>query len=34
MPGIAHSSLRAKNWALVFHILDSFFSQPAPVYTG
>lgn len=34
MPGIAHSSLRSKNWALVFHILDSFFSQPAPVYTG
>ena len=34
MPGIAHSSLRAKNWALVFHILDSFFSQPAPVHTG
>lgn len=34
MPGIAHSSLRSKNWALVFHLLDSFFSQPAPVYAG
>jgi len=34
LPGIAHSSLRAKNWALVFHILDAFFSQPAPEYTG
>ena len=34
MPGIAHSSLRAKNSALVFHILDAFFSQPAPAYTG
>ncbi|HKC42846.1 MAG TPA: alpha/beta fold hydrolase [Burkholderiales bacterium] len=34
MPGIAHSSLRAKNWAVSYHLLDSFFSQPAPVYTG
>jgi pimeloyl-ACP methyl ester carboxylesterase len=34
MPGIAHSSLRSKNWALVFHMLDAFFSQPAPEYTG
>jgi len=34
MPGIAHSSTRSKNWALVFHLLDAFFSQPAPVYTG
>jgi len=34
MPGIAHSSTRSKNWALVFHLLDGFFSQPAPVYTG
>jgi pimeloyl-ACP methyl ester carboxylesterase len=34
MSGIAHTSLRAKNWSTVFHILDSFFGQPAPVYTG
>jgi pimeloyl-ACP methyl ester carboxylesterase len=34
MPGIAHSSLRSKNWAVSYHLLDSFFSQPAPVYTG
>jgi len=34
MPGIAHSSMRAKNWSISFHLLDSFFSQPAPVYTG
>ena len=34
MPGIAHSSTRSKNWALVYHLLDAFFSQPAPVYTG
>jgi pimeloyl-ACP methyl ester carboxylesterase len=34
MPGIAHSSTRSKNWQLVYHLLDSFFSQPAPAYTG
>jgi len=34
MPGIAHSSLRSKNWAVSYHLLDSFFRQPAPVYTG
>ena len=34
MPGIAHSSMRAKNWAVSYHLVDSFFSQPAPVYTG
>ena len=34
MPGIAHSSTRSKNWALVYHLLDAFFSQPDPVYTG
>jgi pimeloyl-ACP methyl ester carboxylesterase len=34
MPGIAHTSTRSKNWALVYHLLDGFFSQPAPVYTG
>ena len=34
MPGIAHTSTRSKNWRLVYHLLDSYFSRPAPVYTG
>jgi len=34
MPGIAHTSTRSKNWALVYHLLDGWFSQPAPVYRG
>ena len=34
MPGIAHTSTRSKNWALVYHLLDGYFSQPAPVYIG
>ena len=34
MPGIAHTSTRSKNFALVYHLLESFFGQPSPVYTG
>jgi pimeloyl-ACP methyl ester carboxylesterase len=34
MPGIAHTSTRSKNWALVYHLLDAYFSHPAPVYVG
>jgi pimeloyl-ACP methyl ester carboxylesterase len=34
MPGIAHTSTRSKNWAMVYHLLDAYFSQPAPVYVG
>ena len=34
MPGIAHSSFRAKNWSVAYHLVDSFFGQPAPEYTG
>ena len=34
MPGIAHTSTRSKNWSLVYHLLDAYFSQPAPVYVG
>ncbi len=34
MPGIAHTSTRSKNWALVYHLMDAWFSQPAPAYTG
>ncbi len=34
MPGISHASFQQKNFALVYHILMSFFTQPEPVYTG
>jgi pimeloyl-ACP methyl ester carboxylesterase len=34
MPGIAHASMQQKNYAIVYHILDSFFAQPEPVYRG
>jgi pimeloyl-ACP methyl ester carboxylesterase len=34
MPGIAHTSTRSKNWALVYHLLDGWFGQPSPAYTG
>jgi pimeloyl-ACP methyl ester carboxylesterase len=34
MPGIAHASFHQKNVAIAYHILASFFSQPAPIYRG
>ncbi len=34
MPGISHASFQQKNYALVYHILLGFFTQPAPVYRG
>ena len=34
MPGIAHASFQQKNYALVYHILFSFFTQPEPLYRG
>ena len=34
MPGIGHASFQEKNHLLVFHILHSFFTQPAPIYRG
>jgi pimeloyl-ACP methyl ester carboxylesterase len=34
MPGVSHCSFQQKNYALVYHILWSFFTQPAPVYLG
>src|SRR5205823_10655457 len=34
MPGIAHASFHQKNYAICCHILESFFSQPAPIYRG
>jgi pimeloyl-ACP methyl ester carboxylesterase len=32
MPGIAHASFQQKNHMLVYHILESFFALPEPVY--
>jgi pimeloyl-ACP methyl ester carboxylesterase len=32
MPGIAHASFHQKNYLICYHILESFFSQPQPVY--
>jgi pimeloyl-ACP methyl ester carboxylesterase len=34
MPGIAHASFHQKNFAICYHILASFFSQPVPIYRG
>ena len=34
MPGIAHTSLRSRNWRMVYDIVDSCCSRTAPVYTG
>jgi pimeloyl-ACP methyl ester carboxylesterase len=34
MPGIAHASFHQKNYAICYHILACFFSQPAPIYRG
>jgi alpha-beta hydrolase superfamily lysophospholipase len=34
MPGISHASFQQKNYALVYHILLGFFSQPEPLYRG
>ena len=34
MPGISHASFQQKNYLMVYHILWSFFSQPAPFYRG
>ncbi len=34
MPGIAHASFHQKNYTICYHILESFFSQPAPIYRG
>jgi len=34
MPGIAHTSLRSRNWRMVYDLVDSCCSRAAPVYTG
>jgi pimeloyl-ACP methyl ester carboxylesterase len=32
MPGIAHASFHQKNFRIAYHILESFFRQPLPLY--
>jgi len=32
MAGISHASFQQKNYMLVYHILNAFFTQPAPIY--
>lgn len=34
MKGISHASFQQKNYLMVYHILESFFSQPEPLYKG
>jgi pimeloyl-ACP methyl ester carboxylesterase len=34
MPGIAHTSMRSKNWRMVYDLVDACCSRTAPVYTG
>jgi pimeloyl-ACP methyl ester carboxylesterase len=34
MPGIAHASFQQKNYRLVYHVLEAFFTMPEPVYRG
>lgn len=34
MPGIAHASLQEKNFKIVLHAMESFFSQPPTIYKG
>jgi pimeloyl-ACP methyl ester carboxylesterase len=34
MKGISHASFQQKNYRVVYHILNAFFSQPDPVYVG
>ena len=34
MPGISHASFQQKNYMMVYHILASFFTQPAAGVSG
>src|SRR5665213_168439 len=34
MSGISHASFQQKNYRMVYHILHTFFTQPAPAYTA
>ena len=34
MPGIAHTSLRSRNWRMVYDLIDACCSRSGPVYLG
>ena len=34
MPGISHASLQMKNFEIIFHLIERFFSQPDPIFRG
>jgi pimeloyl-ACP methyl ester carboxylesterase len=34
MKGISHASFQQKNYLMTYHLLHSFYTQPAPLYTG
>jgi len=34
MRGISHASFQQKNYMMVYHLLNSFFTMPDPAYTG
>ena len=34
MPGISHASFQQINYMMVYHILQSFYEQPEPIYRG
>ena len=34
LPGVAHSSVRSKNWEMVYDLMDAWLGRPAPLCTG
>ena len=34
MAGISHASFQQKNYLMVYHLLNSFFTLPTPIYKG
>ena len=34
LAGVSHASFQQKNYRMVYHILQAYFTQPAPVYSG
>ena len=34
MRGISHASFQQKNYMMVYHILNAFYTMPAPLYLG
>jgi pimeloyl-ACP methyl ester carboxylesterase len=34
MAGISHASFQQKNYMMVYHILHSYYTMPAPTYRG